>query len=1024
MQLKFIGATLIVLFAGMRVPAQQTFFHTRSDQVFRSALELYENGKYSAAQLFFDEYADLNGYQNSKMVSEAQYYAAMCAVRLFNHDAEYRMLRFISLNPEHARRNHAVYSLAGYFYQRKNYNAALQYYEKTDPAKLSPEEQAEYHFKSGYCWFLKDDFSKARSAFSQVKDLPGKYSAPSQYYYSHIHYTQGNYETALAGFLKIKEDANFGPIVPYYLTQIYYKQKRYEEVVKYGPELMENVTEKRAPEVSRLVGESYFQLGLFAEAIPYLERYTDSGTGITSADRYSLAYAYFRVSRFEDAARIFSQVAGNNTSTGQYAWYHLAACQLQLNEKNKARMAFSAASKLDFDEAIQEESLYNYALLTYELDYSPFNEAVQALNDYLDRYPDSPRAEEAANYLVTAYLNAKNYRLALASVDKIRNKSTAMKKAYQRIAYFRGLELFSNLQLDEAIEILASSAQYGRHDEQLYALSLYWQGEAYYRKENYRKALEFYQSFFSQSGVSALKEYALAHYNAGYCYFELRQYSDAAVWFNRFTGRTAQASPEMLTDAFNRLGDCYFVQMEYSTAIAFYDKAINTGRGNTDYALLQKGLAQGVSGRDAEKIVTLNRLLSAFPGSAYKADVYFQLGESYMKLNQPDKAINSYNQVIAEFPQSSYVKKSLLSLALLHFNANRNPEAVRYYKQVLTDFPGTDEAANALIGLRNVYVDMNQVDAYYAFIREKGIITASDAIEEDSLSFMTAERIYMAGDYTRAATQLGAYIGKHPSGRYLLPAHFYKGDCHYRAQEFSEALASFDYIVSRPRSKYSEPALLGSSRIRFREKNLPEAIRLYRMLEENAELQANLMEARLGLLRCYALMESNEQVIEMADRVLLSGRLSPEQERETRFFKAKALLAKDRQMLALEEFRKVAGEVKSAEGAEAKFRMAEIYYARNEKDNAEKEISDFADKTTPHQYWMAKSFLLWADIFLDKGDDFQAIQTLQSLIDYYGDSDDGILAEARAKKQKLESGTQKAGETGVSPELEIQIREQ
>jgi TolA-binding protein len=134
---------------------------------------------------------------------------------------------------------------------------------------------------------------------------------------------------------------------------------------------------------------------------------------------------------------------------------------------------------------------------------------------------------------------------------------------------------------------------------------------------------------------------------------------------------------------------------------------------------------------------------------------------------------------------------------------------------------------------------------------------------------------------------------------------------------------------------------------------------------------------------------------------LLTEKLSQEQERETRFAKAKALLAKERQMLALEEFKKVATEVKSAEGAESKYRIAEIYYQRKEIDNAEKVISDFADKTTPHQFWMAKSFLLWADIFEEKGDNFQAIQTLQSLIDYYEKTDDGILAEAKEKRKQL-----------------------
>ncbi len=121
--------------------------------------------------------------------------------------------------------------------------------------------------------------------------------------------------------------------------------------------------------------------------------------------------------------------------------------------------------------------------------------------------------------------------------------------------------------------------------------------------------------------------------------------------------------------------------------------------------------------------------------------------------------------------------------------------------------------------------------------------------------------------------------------------------------------------------------------------------------------------------------------------------------------------------------RKLPTEVKSVEGAESKFRVAEIYYQRKEMQNAEKEISDFADKSTPHQYWMAKSFLLWADIFRDKGDDFQAIQTLQSLIDYYQKTDDGILDEAKAKKKQLSDNQEKTSKPKVQEEEEeIQMK--
>jgi TolA-binding protein len=686
-------------------------------------------------------------------------------------------------------------------------------------------------------------------------------------------------------------------------------------------------------------------------------------------------------------------------------------------------MAFSSASKMDFDPEIQENSLFNSALLTYELDYSPFNEAVQALNEYLDKYPNSKRSDEANNFLVMAYLNAKNYSLAMASIDKIRDKNNEIKKAYQKIAYYRGLELISNGKFDEAVDLLTSSTRYGTFDPKLYAQSLYWKGEACYRSSDYQKAIDNYSGFISQTGASKMSEYAPALYNMGYCYFSLRQYPDAAIWFNRFTSTGYNKPPEIMTDAYNRLGDCALVQLEYAKAVSWYDLAIKNGKGNIDYALFQKALALGVSGNDNEKITTLNKIISTNPNSTLKVDVLFQMAESYVKLNQTDKALATYKKVVTDYPKSSYVRKALVGMGLIYYNSNRSNEAIQCYKQVITDYPGTPEAENSLIGLKNVYVDMNDVDSYFSFVNGLGVLTSADLIEQDSLSYLVAEKIYMNGDYAKAAQSFKNYIQKHPDGRFLLNANFYKGDCNYRANENDEALQSFNYIIGKPENRFTEPALLGASRIEFRQKNYRKAAEYYSMLEEVAENKSNLLEARMGMLKCYSLLEQYDKVTDLADKILLTEKLSPEQERETRFAKAKALLARDRQVLALDEFKRVSSEVKSAEGAESKFRIAEIYYQRKEIPSAEKEIADFADKSTPHQYWMARSFLLWADIFRDKGDDFQSMQTLQSLIDYYQNNDDGILDEARAKKKLLSDKQETANKPAVQEEgEEIEVK--
>jgi TolA-binding protein len=1001
---------------------QQTVAHSHESNLYREGVELYNNGKFSAAQQVFHYLLEGSLAGNTEIRAGSQYYEAMCALKLFNKDAEYLIVGYISGNVESPRVNEAYFALANYFYQSKKYNNALGYYEKADPRQLGKTDQAEYWFKSGYCHFLEGNMEKARFAFGEIKDIDTKYNAPALYYYSHIHYMQKNYQTALDGFLKLKNDEDFGPIVPYYITHILFIQKKYAEVVSYASVLMNQITEKRMAEVSRIIGESFFKLENYGEAVPYLETYMDKAPSVTKDDKYELAYSYYKTDQLQKAARLFGEITGEKSLLSQNALYHLADCYLKLNDKNSARMAFSSAAKMDFDPAVKEDALFNYALVTYETSSSPFNEAIQGFNDYLSLYPVSKRTDEAYHYLVLAYLNARNYKLALASIDKIKNKNNEIKKAYQKIAYYRGLELFNDLRYDEALQLFNSSVTYGSYDPKLGALTHYWKGEIYYRKGDFAEADENYRSFLTQPSITSTDEYRIAYYNLGYCMFKQQQYPEALPWFRKFISFGMQKQPAIYSDALNRAADCYFIQSEYASAISYYDQTIKAGNTGVDYAMYQKGLSQGILGKHTDKIQTLTQLVKSYPASTLKADALYQCAESYVRSGQPDKAAMLFNEVITDYPASSHVKKSLVSLGLLNYNANRFDDAVKYYKKVITDYPGTDEAQNALLGLKNVYVEMNEVDAYFSYVQGLGSLASVDAREQDSLSYITAEKLYMAGDCGRSARSLSNYIQNHPEGSFLLNAHFYQGDCFFKLNQLDDAVTSFDFVIGKPKSMFTEMALLGASRIRYQQKIYPAALEYYRQLEAVSESRTNLLEARIGMIRCYFILENHQEIIELADRILLTEKLPADLERETRFKKALSLLAKDRQMLALEEFRTVAKEVKSAEGAESKYRVAEIYYQRKDYDNAEKEIIDFSEKTTPHQYWMAKSFILWADIFMAKGNNFQAQQTLQSIIDYYENNDDGILVIAKEKQKILLEKQTVKEKPAELPEMEIDVK--
>ena len=366
------------------------------------------------------------------------------------------------------------------------------------------------------------------------------------------------------------------------------------------------------------------------------------------------------------------------------------------------------------------------------------------------------------------------------------------------------------------------------------------------------------------------------------------------------------------------------------------------------------------------------------------------------------------------------MSKSLVQLGLIHYNQDRLDESLASYKRAVTEFPGTQEANNALLGIKNVYVEKNQVSEYFTYVESLGRGGDISRNEQDSLSYLAAENLYLEGNCMDAVTAFRKYIDNFESGAYLINAHFYMAECELKAENHIEAMMALEYIIGKPRNIFTEPALITASRINFDYNNIRGALENYLQLMEFGEVGRNLIEAKVGLMRCYYMLEEFGEAIDAARAVLREEKLTEEGVREANFIIAKSFYAQDRFALALEGFRKVSVEVHSQEGAESKYRVAEIQFIRKNYEDAENIIFEFIDLTTPHEFWMTKSYILLADLYLVKNDDFQAERTLTSIIDFYEETDDGILDLARRKKAEILK-RQEIQETVPEEELEIEL---
>jgi TolA-binding protein len=980
---------------------QRSISFDQADKYYQSGLELFDKEKYGAAQEMFRQAMASYGDQESEVRSDAEYYAALCAIKLFNDDAEYLTTRYLLNNPESPKVNNIRLQMANYLFQTKQYRKASGWYDGIDRTRLDQEQRAEYFFKKGYCCFQRNDYDDASLTFYEIKDRDTYYTSPAIYYYAHIAYQQKNYETALREFMRLKEDENFGAIVPYYILQIYYLQKKYDEIITQGPALLENATPSREPEIAKFIGDALFRRDRFGESIPYLEKYMEKVPVLIPEDQFELGYAYYRTGKFDKAASLFEKVAGRKSITGQQASYHLADCYLRLGDKNGARLAFSAASSLDYDPAVKEDALFNFAKITYELAYSPFNEAIRAFNEYIQKYPGSDKIDDVYNYLGMAFMNTRNYKMAMQSLDKILVRNDQIKRAYQRVAFYRGLELYKNLEFDNAIDHFDLSLQYKNYDPQIEARAYYWKAEALYRQGAYEEAIRLYNLFLTTPGAYLQYEYPMAHYDLGYTYFNKKEYSQAMSWFRKYISLSKVSKSNLLADAYNRIGDCQFVSSDYEQAVESYNKAIDAAISNADYALYQKGFSLGLLKKNQEKIAVLQDLITRFPNSSYCDDAIFEIGHSYVLLQQHARAIETYQRILTDYPKGGYIAKSMVQMGLVYYDQDQYQQAIKWFKDVISQYPGTTEAKNAITGLKNVYVDMNDVDSYFAYIQGLGTAVDVRKSEQDSLTYINGENLYMAGNCERALQVFANYLQQFPQGNFTLNAHFYLAECLEKQGNHDEAMKSYQVVISSPRNLFTEPALLSVARVQFDNKNYLDALENYLILDQVAERPVNQFMARVGQLRCYYLLDRPQRVKEVATVLLRTENLDGALAREARYKMAKACYSMQQYDEALEHFRILAREVSSAEGAEAKYRVAEILYLAGKKNEAETEINSLIDMNTPQQYWMAKAFLLLGDVLVAKNDLFQARYTIQSLIDGYGVTTDGILDEAQKKLQDI-----------------------
>jgi tetratricopeptide (TPR) repeat protein len=973
-----ILSSVLLLVGILTVTAQKSTVYTHGLYTFNQAIDLYQEQQYAAAQRLFKKV--LQQQDDPRVKGDASYYIANCAVRLNQRNASQLMESFVAKYPTSTKRQSAFIDVADYYFDNGKYNQAARWYEKVDEGALSRKQKNKYYFNTGYTLVQSKKYDQAKPYLNRISDDP-EYGAKAKYYLGYIAYENDQYQEADQLFDQAGGSPEEEGKLSYYQADLNYKLGNFEKAIELAKEQLPKSTKTEKSELSRIIGQSYFNQKKYEQALPYLASYKGTRGKWNNNDYYQLGYAQYMTKNYDAAIKTFNKIIDGTNTTAQNAYYHLGLSYIKVDRHEDALNAFKRAAQMDNDAIIAEDALYNYAKLSYEYG-NPYKSVPAVLIEYIESYPKSSHLSEMNEYLIDSYFSSKNYKEAMSLLEN--GRISGNEDTYAKVALYQGLLEYQSSKYNQSAVTLEKSLKYAVN-EVMKKKAHFWLAASFYELNKYAQALPHYQA--AQKIIAPIDEDDLLTYDLGYTYFKLQDYEAAIKAFNEYTLlKSAQSDKNRLNDAFLRVGDAYFVTKNYWPAMQSYNEAIALKGFNADYAAFQKAISYGFVQKNDRKIQDLERFLVTFKRSKYTDDVLFELGNTYINTGNPEKGINSYNVLIKNYPKSSYTSQAMTRKGLQLYNDSKLEAALDVFKEVAALYPGTSHANDAVSSARLIYVDLGRTNEYADWVRSLDFVNVTDA-ELDDTAYESAERAYLQGKMDVALKGLERYITDYPNGTHALPAHFYLAQIQFADGKMEQAAVNYRYITERSRSEYSEQSIARLCEIYLSTSDQDDittikstTIPALQQLEELAEFSQNITYAQSNLMKLFYQIEDFENAQQYAHIVKSTNGISDQIITDAQVIIARSAWRTNDLATAKSAYAVVQETSVGSLAAEAFYYKAFFEYKEGQYQKAINTVQSITKNYAGYKLWSAKGLIIMAQSYQALDQTLNATTILEAVV--------------------------------------------
>jgi TolA-binding protein len=621
--------------------------------------------------------------QNADDPALRSFHAANGMLQRGMHDlaaAEYR--RFLDGNADHAKAPVARYGLGVCLFRLKQYNEAAE--QLVQISNLQDFEfGAETGLLLGQCQLIQEKFAEAAATFDRIPrehsghelvddaaalrvealyrggDLAAASQAASDFDNAWPEHPQRERVDLFAGMAEMNQNHNdaaaerfaalvqrypkgqFADRAAYLLAQSLHRAGRDDEAIAAYRAVLGNDKTSYAPDAQLGLAVLLMARDDDAEAAKLLDRLLESSSkdDLAPRARFERARICFDSEEYERAIEFLRAAVNSGYDQPDAAAYWIGKSLLRQEKHAEAAAALNEAIEKYPDSSLQPEMRYDLAVA--KMRSGDGGEAVAGFNNFRSQFPDHDLAGEALHLQASLEHQAGNYDASLALCREFMRKHASHDRAPQ-VAFVLAENEFLAGRMTEAAAAYASLLQtwpeHPQHDDAVYRL-----GSAHYRLDDFEAAEPQLAKVVTDSMDS---RFAPALLMLGEIRFRAEDWAGAEQHYRRYLDSVGD-DEATVDDAMLKLSLAMHRQERLDDAIGSYTRLIerDANKSLEAHAYFERGQARLTQQDYDDAAADFNQVLQSPEGGKFKPYALNHLGQIALVQGNHDQAAELFDQL-------------------------------------------------------------------------------------------------------------------------------------------------------------------------------------------------------------------------------------------------------------------------------------------------------------------------------------------------------------------------------------------